>query len=75
MNAGHPVTDLFPETSSYDNMDIEYSGESLSAGRQYIVNLRDAPIRPEFMAPLLNDLKTQIQQKLESKKLEAMLER
>ena len=74
VNGGDPVTDLFPETSSYDDIDNEYWEDSLPAGEENSVILRDEPIRSEFVTPLLDELKTQIQQRLEPNQLEEMLE-
>ena len=59
-----PVTELFPETEWYDEIDIEnYDWANLLEEGE--IGL-DEPIRSEVVEPLLDDLKTQIQQKLES---------
>ena len=74
-DVGDPVTDLFPETSSYDDMDSEYWEDFLEAREENIETPRDELVRSELVTPLLEELKTQIQQKLEPDQLEEMLEK
>ena len=61
-----PVTDLFPEIDWYDELDEDYDWESLlsdtEAENEIIL---DAPIRSELVEPLVDELKTRIQEKLE----------
>lgn len=63
-----PVTELFPETEWYDEINIEnYDwGNLLKEGEAESEIYLDEPIPSEVVEPLLGDLKTQIQQKLES---------
>jgi hypothetical protein len=63
-----PVTELFPETEWYDEINIEnYDWGNLLEAEEAAGEIDpDEPIPSEVVAPLLGDLKTRIQQKLES---------
>ena len=67
-DSGDPVTELFPETEWYDEIDTEdYDWvDLLEGGEEKAKIILDEPIRSEFFEPLLDEMKTQIQEKLES---------
>lgn len=63
-DSGDPVTDLFPETG-YDALDEDYDWEDFlndTAAENEII--LDTPIRSELVEPLVDELKTRIQEKL-----------
>lgn len=67
-DSGDPVTELFPETEWYDEIEAEgYDwADLLEGGEAEDPIIIDEPIRSEFFEPLLDEMKTQIQEKLES---------
>ncbi len=67
-DSGDPVTELFPETEWYDEIDTEdYDWiDLLEGGEEEDRIILDERIRSEFVEPLLDEMKTQIQEKLES---------
>ena len=65
-DSGDPVTDLFPETDWYDEPYEDYDWtDFLSDQEEENKIILDAPIRSEFVEPLVDELKARIQEKLE----------
>jgi hypothetical protein len=65
-DSGDPVTDLFPETDWYDELGEDYDWtDLLSTPEEENEIILDAPIRSDFVEPLVDELKTRIQEKLE----------
>ena len=65
-DSGDPVTDIFPETNWYSELDEDYDWtDLLSDHKEENEIILDAPIRSDFVEPLVDELKTRIQEKLE----------
>ena len=69
-----PVTDLFPETEWYDEIDLgNYDLGDLLTREDIEVNLNES-LNSDVVAPLLDEIKTQIEEKLEGDAFEVMPE-